>query len=100
MAIPWYRQNRTRPRKNREDGAPTVSKRETKSRLNGWATRPAIELLKANAGDYPASASAQFGLGRAYEAAGDMASARAAFSRALKIDPNFRKATDGLNALR
>jgi hypothetical protein len=60
----------------------------------------AVELLKANAADYPNSASAQFGLGRAYKAAGDMENARAAFQNALKIDPAFKKATDGLNALR
>jgi hypothetical protein len=51
----------------------------------------AVELLKANAADYPKSASAQYGLGRAYKAAGDTENARAAFSRALQIDSNFKK---------
>jgi len=60
----------------------------------------AVELLKANAADYPRSASAQYGLGRAYKAAGDAESARVAFQRALQIDPTFKKASDGLNALR
>jgi tetratricopeptide (TPR) repeat protein len=60
----------------------------------------AIELLKANATDYPQSASAQFGLGRAYKAAGRLDAAEAAFKKALEIDPKFKKATDGLNALR
>ena len=60
----------------------------------------AVELLKANAADYPQSASAQFGLGRAYKAAGDLGNARGAFQQALKIDHNFKKAADGLNALR
>jgi hypothetical protein len=60
----------------------------------------AIQLLKANAADYPKSAGAQYGLGRAYRAAGDTANARASFQRALEIDPSFRKASDGLNALR
>ena len=60
----------------------------------------AIELLKANAADYPRSASAQYGLGRAYKAAGDLEKARTAFQRALEIDPAFKKANDGLNALR
>ncbi|HVW10849.1 MAG TPA: hypothetical protein VHC90_19820 [Bryobacteraceae bacterium] len=59
-----------------------------------------IELLRANADDYPASASARFGLGRALQASGDIAGATAAFQTALKIDPQFKKATDGLNALR
>lgn len=59
-----------------------------------------IELLRANAADYPGSASAQFGLGRALQASGDTTGATAAFQAALKLDPQFRKATDGLNALR
>lgn len=62
--------------------------------------RSAIELLTANAADYPKSASAQFGLGRAYKAAGDLENARIHFLKSLQIDPNFKKATDGLNALR
>lgn len=60
----------------------------------------AIQLLAANAADYPTSASAQFGLGRAYKGAGDVENARAHFQRALEIDPNFKKASDGLNALK
>ena len=60
----------------------------------------AIQLLRANAADYPKSASAQFGVGRAYNAAGDVKNARIHFQKALEIDPNFTKATDGLNALR
>ncbi len=60
----------------------------------------AIALLTQNAADYPRSASSQFGLGRAYRAAGKDAEARAAFQQALQIDPTFKKATDGLNALR
>jgi hypothetical protein len=60
----------------------------------------AIELLTANAADYPKSAGAQYGLGRAYKAAGNVATARASFQKALEIDPNFKKASDGLNALR
>lgn len=60
----------------------------------------AIELLGANAADYPQSASAQYGLGRAYKAAGDLENARIAFRRALQIDPTFKQASEGLNALR
>jgi Tfp pilus assembly protein PilF len=62
--------------------------------------KAAIELLAANAGGHPASASAQFGLGRAYQAAGDAENAKLHFRKALEIDPNYRKASDGLNALR
>jgi len=59
-----------------------------------------IALLRANAADYPASASAEFGLGRALQASGDTDGAGQAFRAALRIDPAFQKATDGLNALR
>ncbi len=59
-----------------------------------------VELLKANAVDYPKSASAQYGLGRAYKAGGDLEKARDAFSHALQVDPGFKRASDGLNALR
>ena len=60
----------------------------------------AIELLRANAADYPKSASSQFGLGRAYKAAGETALAKEAFEHALQINPNYKRASDGLNGLR
>jgi hypothetical protein len=60
----------------------------------------AVTLLAANAAQYPDSASAQFGLGRAYQASGDAENARIHFQKALEIDPKFKKANDGLNALR
>lgn len=60
----------------------------------------AIELLKANAADYPSAASAHFGLGRAYKSAGDAESARRAFEKALQIDPTFKSAREGLEAMR
>ena len=60
----------------------------------------AIKLLTANAADYPKSANAQFGLARAYKASGDLGQARVHFQKAVEIDPNFKKASDGLNALK
>jgi hypothetical protein len=60
----------------------------------------AIQLLSANAEDHPKSAAAEFGLGRAFKAAGDSQGARVHFQKALEIDPNFKKASDGLNALK
>ena len=59
----------------------------------------AIELLRANAADYPRAASAAFALGRAYVAAGDVANGRAALRRALAIDPAFERAAKALAAL-
>jgi Tfp pilus assembly protein PilF len=59
-----------------------------------------IELLRVNAASYPKFASAQFGLGRAYKSAGDAANAKVSLQKALDIGPTFKKASDGLNALR
>jgi tetratricopeptide (TPR) repeat protein len=59
----------------------------------------AVELLKANAADYPRAASAAFGLGRAYKTAGNIARAREEFKRALKLDPNHKRAAEGLKSL-
>lgn len=60
----------------------------------------ALSLLTANAVDYPKAASAQYGLGRVYKAVGDVNKARAAFLKALQIDPGYKKARDGLQSLR
>ena len=59
----------------------------------------AIELLQANAVDYPRAASSAFALGRAYVAAGDVANGRAALRRALAIDPAYERAAKALAAL-
>jgi Tfp pilus assembly protein PilF len=55
-------------------------------------TATAVALLAANAADYPESATAAFGLGRAYETAGQTAEARREYQRALAIDPEHRRA--------
>jgi tetratricopeptide (TPR) repeat protein len=59
----------------------------------------AIELLKANARDYPRAATAAFGLGRAYKAAGDIANARKELQRALDLDPNYKRAAETLKSI-
>lgn len=48
----------------------------------------AVALLEHNLQDYPLSADAAFGLGRAYKMAGRKPEAKAEFERALAIDPN------------
>ena len=63
-------------------------------------SKSAVALLAANVADYPASASAHFGLGRALVAAGDEAHGSAEFRRALKIDPSYTRAKDALAALK
>lgn len=59
----------------------------------------AVELLEANAKDYPLAAGAAFGLGRAYKTAGDKSRAREEFQRALKLDPTHKRAADALKSL-
>ncbi|HET7453431.1 MAG TPA: tetratricopeptide repeat protein [Thermoanaerobaculia bacterium] len=59
----------------------------------------AVMLLSANAGAYPKSSGAAFGLGRALAAAGEAAKARAAFERALELDPKNERARKALAAL-
>ncbi|HEX3069552.1 MAG TPA: tetratricopeptide repeat protein [Thermoanaerobaculia bacterium] len=56
-------------------------------------------LLEANVADNPSIASAHFGVGRAYKAAGDYVKAKAEFERALAIDPQFTRAADALKSL-
>ena len=92
-----YRQFRAaNPAVDTRDGVEFIGYQMAKmSDFNG-----AIELLTANADDYPQSASARYGLGRAYKAAGDLENAKVSFQRALQIDPKFKKAAEGLNALR
>ena len=59
----------------------------------------AIAVLERNAAEYPRSAGAAFGLGRAYRTAGDKAQAIAQFRRALAIDSRFKRAADALSAM-
>ncbi len=59
----------------------------------------AIALLEANARDHPDSSSSAFGLGRAYDTAGDRSRARAEYQRALRLDPENRRAESALAAL-
>jgi len=59
----------------------------------------AVALLEANAEVYPNSSSSAFGLGRAYDTAGEKGRARAEFERALGLDPENRRASRALEAL-
>jgi tetratricopeptide (TPR) repeat protein len=56
----------------------------------------AIALLEDNERDYPDSAPAHFGLGRAYRTAGRPADARAEFARTLVLDPKHHRAEAAL----
>ena len=58
-----------------------------------------VQLLKINAADYPDSATAAFGLGRANATAGDLKAARMELERALTLDPEHRQAARALDEL-
>ena len=59
----------------------------------------AVELLAANAADYPRSTGAAFALGRASATAGDRARATAEFRRAVALDPNNKRAAAALRQI-
>ena len=61
---------------------------------------PAARLLEANAAEHPKSSGAAFRLGRALRAAGKAAEARAAFERAVALDPSNQRAADALRQLK
>lgn len=60
----------------------------------------AVLLLEQNTADHPNSARAHFGLGRAYQAAGKPAEAKAQYQRALAIDPKYKRAGDALDSIK
>jgi hypothetical protein len=60
--------------------------------LKMGSTAAAIHLLELNRGDYPNSAAAAFGLGRAYKAAGRTAEARKELQLAVSLDPKHERA--------
>ena len=62
-------------------------------------TETAVALLEENARAYPKSTGAQFGLGRAYNTAGETAKAKAAFRAALVLDPKNKRAAKALKTL-
>jgi Tetratricopeptide repeat len=59
-------------------------------------TASAVALLENNAADYPERPSGAFGLGRAYQAAGDTAKARGEYERALALDPEHHRSARAL----
>ena len=67
--------------------------------LKAGAVAAPVALLEANVADYPHSAAAQFGLGRAYQTAGDTSRARVAYRRALRLSPGYSQAAKALQQL-
>lgn len=95
-ALLWYRDFGRSPataRIDTEAGVETLAYQVLKS----GALATAIALLEANIADYPNSAAAHFGLGRAYRAAGREAEAVKLFRSALAIDPAHQRASAALS---
>jgi hypothetical protein len=64
--------------------------------LKNGAIPTGTALLEENLRAHPTSASAHFGVGRAYRAAGREADALRSFREALRIDPGLRAARDAI----
>jgi hypothetical protein len=96
-AVLWtYRDfRRAHPGLDTRQGVELIGYQMAKMRAHSAA----VELLTANEADYPRAASAAFATGRAWVAAGDVKRGRAAFERALAIDPRFERAVKALTAL-
>jgi tetratricopeptide (TPR) repeat protein len=60
----------------------------------------AVTLLTRNVADYPSSARAHFGFGRALKMQGKSTEAGAEFDRALTLDPTFVSARTARDALK
>lgn len=96
-ALKYYRDFRSNPETksvNTESGLEAVAYQC----LKAGSVSTAIVLLEENLRDYPNSANAHFGLGRAYRAAGNESSAVDQFRLALKIDPEHKRSVEALKS--
>lgn len=94
-ALGWYRDFRANPATRGIDTDRAMQAVGYQCLKNG-AIETGVMLLEANLDDYPNSASAHFGLGRAYRTAGREEEALRHFRQALAIDPTFQRAADAL----
>jgi hypothetical protein len=94
-ALAWYRDFRANPATAGIDTEAGMEALGYQCLKNG-AIQTGVLLLEANLADYPDSAAAHFGLGRAYRAAGREAEAVVHFRAALEIDPTHRRAAEEL----
>jgi hypothetical protein len=94
-ALGWYLDFRRNPTNNGIDTEAGMEAVGYQCLKNG-AVETAILLLEANLKDYPRSAAAHFGLGRAYNTADRTREAEAHFRQALSIDPAYQRAADAL----
>lgn len=98
-ALGWYKDFRNNPA-NKDVDTQVAMASVGYQILKTGAVETAILLLEANVKDYPKSAMARFGLGRAYKTANRIDEAVAEFNKALEIDPNYKRAADALETIK
>lgn len=98
-ALGWYMDFRNNPA-NKDVDTQVAMASVGYQILKTGAVETAILLLEANVKDYPKSAMARFGLGRAYKTANRIDEAIAEFKQALEIDPSYKRASDALEAIK
>jgi tetratricopeptide repeat protein len=96
-ALGWYRDFRATPPTRGIDTERAMEAVGYQCLKNG-AVETGVLLLEANLADYPGSADAHFGAGRAYRAAGREAEAVERFREALRLDPDHQRAAAALEA--
>lgn len=94
-ALAWYRDFRANPATANIDTEAGMEALGFQC-LKNEAVETAVLLLEANLADFPGSAAAHFGLGRAYRAAGREVEAVERFRAALSIDPEHSRAAEEL----
>lgn len=94
-ALGWYCDFRSNPATSTIDTEAGVEAVGYHCLKNG-AVETGVLLLEATVRDYPGSAAAHFGLGRAYRAMEREQKAIAHFREALALDPTYKKAADAL----
>jgi predicted Zn-dependent protease len=67
--------------------------------LSHGEPKDALTILQFNAGEYPDSVDAQVSLAEARAGNGDVDGAIACYTKALKLDPSNRQATEALKKL-
>lgn len=97
-ALGWYLDFRNNPA-NKDIDTQVAMASVSYQILKTGTIDTAILLLETNVKDYPKSAMAHFGLGRAYRTANRKTEAIAEFKKALECDANYKRATDALAEL-
>lgn len=97
-ALGWYLDFRNNPA-NKDIDTQVAMASVGYQILKTGAIETAILVLETNVKDYPKSAMAHFGLGRAYRTANRKTEAITEFKKAVECDANYKRAADALSEL-